>query len=111
MKAKWIPEVRHHCPNVPILLVGTKLDLRSNDEVLKKSKESRLVPISHERGKNLAKEVGAIKYMECSALEKVGLKDLFDEAIRIAVMWNEPNIKTVPNTSEPKKKNFFSKFF
>ena len=97
MKEKWIPEVRYQCPHVPILLVGTMIDLRSNDEVR--------TPISHEQGMAMAKDVGAIKYMECSALEKVGLKDLFDEAIRIAVMWNEPN------TSEPKKKNFFSKFF
>ncbi|KAJ7331280.1 hypothetical protein OS493_020069 [Desmophyllum pertusum] len=28
---KWIPEARHFCPNVPIILVGNKQDLR-NDE-------------------------------------------------------------------------------
>ena len=25
---KWVPEVKHFCPNVPIVLVGNKKDLR-----------------------------------------------------------------------------------
>ena len=25
---KWVPEVEHFCPNVPIVLVGNKKDLR-----------------------------------------------------------------------------------
>ena len=28
VKSKWIPEVRRQCPSAPILLVGTKMDLR-----------------------------------------------------------------------------------
>ena len=27
---KWIPEVNHHYPHLPKLLVGSKLDLRHN---------------------------------------------------------------------------------
>ena len=26
--SKWLPELRHHCPDTPIILVGTKIDLR-----------------------------------------------------------------------------------
>ena len=41
-KNKWIPELRQHCPNTPIILTGTKSDLRgmksaktvSNKEVI-----------------------------------------------------------------------------
>uniref|UniRef100_S4RU98 Ras homolog family member C n=1 Tax=Petromyzon marinus TaxID=7757 RepID=S4RU98_PETMA len=28
---KWTPEVKHFCPNVPIILVGNKRDLRHDD--------------------------------------------------------------------------------
>ena len=28
--AKWIPELRHHAPTAPIILVGTKTDLRED---------------------------------------------------------------------------------
>ena len=95
MKAKWVPEVRHHCPDVPILLVGTKLDLRTNKEALKKLEETGMAPISHPQASAMAKDVGAIKYMECSALEQKGLKDVFDEAIRIVL--DPPKPKPKPN--------------
>ncbi len=36
----------HHCPNTPIILVGTKLDLRDDKETIDKLKEKRLAPIT-----------------------------------------------------------------
>merc|ERR550525_269472 len=32
VKQKWIPEITHHAPGVPIILVGTKSDLRNDEE-------------------------------------------------------------------------------
>ena len=31
MSKKWAPEIRHYCPNTPVILVATKIDLRSDD--------------------------------------------------------------------------------
>ena len=36
VKAKWLPEVKSHCPNVPIMLVGTQMDLRNDASTLEK---------------------------------------------------------------------------
>ena len=44
---QWFPEVSHHCPNTPIILVGTKLDLRDDRETIEKLKEKRLGPVSY----------------------------------------------------------------
>merc|ERR1712178_549932 len=32
VKSKWIPEIQHHAPGVPVILVGTKSDLRNDRE-------------------------------------------------------------------------------
>lgn len=82
VRAKWYPEVSHHCPNTPIILVGTKLDLRDDKETMEKLKEKRLAPINYPQGLQMQKEIGAVKYLECSALTQKGLKQVFDEAIR-----------------------------
>uniref|UniRef100_A0A8C5PMQ3 Rho-related GTP-binding protein RhoG n=1 Tax=Leptobrachium leishanense TaxID=445787 RepID=A0A8C5PMQ3_9ANUR len=82
VRAKWYPEVRHHCPNTPIILVGTKLDLRDDKDTIEKLKEKKLTPITYPQGLAMAKEIGAVKYLECSALTQRGLKTVFDEAIR-----------------------------
>jgi len=82
ISAKWYPEVSHHCPNTPIVLVGTKLDLREDKETISRLSEKKLMPVTYEQGLQKAKEINARKYMECSALTQKGLKPVFDEAIR-----------------------------
>lgn len=55
---QWFPEVRHHCPSTPIILVGTKLDLRDEKDTIEKLKEKKLAPITYPQGLALAKEIG-----------------------------------------------------
>lgn len=75
---KWIKEIRHHSEKVPVLLVGTKLDLREMAE--KDGKAGNFVTETQGRAK--AEAIGAIDYREASAKTQKGLKDVFDTAIR-----------------------------
>ncbi|OZJ03404.1 hypothetical protein BZG36_03998, partial [Bifiguratus adelaidae] len=85
VKEKWFPEVHHHCPGVPCLLVGTQVDLRDDPNVLSKLQRQKQRPIPFDQGERLARELGAVKYVECSALTQKGLKNVFDEAIVAAL--------------------------
>ncbi|KAF3915279.1 hypothetical protein AA313_de0201083 [Arthrobotrys entomopaga] len=85
VREKWIPEVRHHCPGIPCLIVGTQVDLRDDAGVIDKLNRQRMKPISAEAGERLAKELGAVRYVECSALTQKNLKNVFDEAIVAAL--------------------------
>uniref|UniRef100_A0A2K6PYV0 small monomeric GTPase n=1 Tax=Rhinopithecus roxellana TaxID=61622 RepID=A0A2K6PYV0_RHIRO len=89
VRAKWYPEVRHHCPNTPIILVGTKVDLRDDKDTVEKLKEKKLTPVTYPQGLAMAKEIGAAKYLECLVLTQRGLKTVFDKAIR-AVLCPHP---------------------
>uniref|UniRef100_K3XBT2 Uncharacterized protein n=1 Tax=Globisporangium ultimum (strain ATCC 200006 / CBS 805.95 / DAOM BR144) TaxID=431595 RepID=K3XBT2_GLOUD len=92
VKSKWLPEIRHHAPGVPFILVGTKLDLRDDHDTLEKLREKKMTPITTEQGESLKNELGAFKYLECSALTQKGLKQVFDEGIR-CVLTNQQNPK------------------
>lgn len=70
---------------IPCLIVGTQLDLRDDPAVIEKLARQRQKPITVEQGERLARELKAVKYVECSALTQAGLKNVFDEAIVAAL--------------------------
>ena len=74
VRAKWYPEVSHHCPNTPVVLVGTKLDLRDDQDTNDLLAKKNLQPLTYAQGLQMAKEINAVKYLECSALTQKGLK-------------------------------------
>ncbi|KAM3064974.1 Ras-related C3 botulinum toxin substrate 2 [Clarireedia jacksonii] len=98
VKAKWWPEVSHHAPGVPIILVGTKLDLRDDGPTKENLRAKRMEPVTYEQAIIVAKEIQAHKYVECSAFTQRNLKMVFDEAIRAV-------LSPQPQPSKPKKKS------
>ncbi|KAJ3268605.1 hypothetical protein HDV01_002543 [Terramyces sp. JEL0728] len=90
----WFPEISHHAPSTPSILVGTKLDLREDRDTIEKLREKRMAPITYPQGTQMMKEINAVKYLECSALTQKGLKNVFDEAIRAVLIPPEIKKKT-----------------
>ncbi|CAO4383910.1 Protein CBR-MIG-2 [Caenorhabditis briggsae] len=80
--SKWIPEIRQHCPDAPVILVGTKLDLRDEPEPMRVLQAEGKSPISKAQGLKMAQKIKAIKYLECSALTQQGLTQVFEDAVR-----------------------------
>lgn len=69
---------------MPIILVGTKLDLREDEATKEQMRKMRTQPVQYEEALQVSKEIKAQKYLECSALTQRNLKSVFDEAIRYA---------------------------
>jgi Rho family, other len=101
---KWISEVRLHCGNhVPVILVGCKSDLRPphiNSSDSSGSNASGLSTtnangdaiagtgsyVTTEQGRQVAQQIGAREYRECSALKVEGVDDVFEAATRASML-------------------------
>ncbi|KAK8716820.1 hypothetical protein V6N13_044117 [Hibiscus sabdariffa] len=103
---KWIPELKHYAPGVPVVLVGTKLDLRDDKQYL--DDHPGAVPISTAqliltlpspfsfriyKGEELRKQIDAPAYIECSAKSQQNVKSVFDSAIKIVLQPPKPKKK------------------
>jgi Ras-related C3 botulinum toxin substrate 1 len=84
---RWYAEFASLKKKVPVLLVGTKLDLRDHPQVISQLRRHGLTPITFAHGMQMAKKIGAYKYFECSSLTKQGLEELFQEIIFISRAW------------------------
>lgn len=82
---KWNPEVKHFCPNVPVVLIGNKRDLRNDEQTKKELMKLRQEPVRTEQGRAMADKIGAYAYLECSAKTKEGVRSVFETATRGAL--------------------------
>ena len=69
--AKWVPELRRYCPDVPTIVVGTKHDLEKDTGTVGSGAWAR--------------ELGAASYHECSSATGYCVSEVFDEAVRAAL--------------------------
>jgi len=85
IKQKWLEELRKSCPDTPYVLVGTKADMRNDEETVRKLSEKNKEPISTKMGQKRAKEIKAKCYIECSAKDVKSVNEVFIQAIRLVM--------------------------
>ncbi|XP_065339074.1 rho-related BTB domain-containing protein 1 isoform X3 [Cloeon dipterum] len=95
-QAMWYPEIRRFCPQTPVLLVGCKNDLRymyRDDEYLRffRDRSPFVRPtrkadlVMPDQARAVAKELG-LTYYEASVLTHYGVNEVFENAIRAALI-------------------------
>lgn len=115
---KWVGEIADHCEGVKLVLVALKCDLRnaeneanaitpgvinqqrtnqseldgSNRDLGDAGQENHNNYITYEEGLAMAKKIGALRYLECSAKLNKGVNEAFTEAARV-VLTDEPKGK------------------
>lgn len=92
---QWYPEVAHFCENTPLLLIGTKIDLRRDEQTRRMLGAQGQTTVTAEQGAAVAKAIGA-RYMECSAKTGEGVQEVFGAALRESMKskWGERVKKT-----------------
>ena len=113
IKTVWYPELQKYAPGIPIMLVGTKSDARdlskdstdvyesitdisakstengengtndSKETDAKDDKNDEMVLI--EDGEEMAKSLGAMGFVECSAKYRIGVRTVFEMAAKLAM--------------------------
>jgi len=105
VREKWAPEVLHFIPNIPHLLIGTKIDLREDKHPDPNS--GKFEPINREQGEALAAEIKAVKYMEVSSKTGKGVQEVYAEAVGLVLKEREEQSATTAlndKTAPPKPK-------
>ncbi|KAH9362575.1 hypothetical protein HPB48_015511 [Haemaphysalis longicornis] len=100
---EWTPEVGHFCPNVPIILVGNKDDLRKDLRELANMKQK---PTAPEEGRTVAKVI-AYEHLECSAKTKDGVREVLETSTRFCPPGQEANKAEVHPSLELNNTFFF----
>lgn len=109
----FVRQVKHFCPNVPIILVGNKKDLRNDPNTIKvrfrivpgvivsicnsqfklfafsvvvqELSKMKQEPVKPQEGRAMAEKINAFAYLECSAKSKEGVREVFETATRAAL--------------------------
>lgn len=80
----------HHTRGtVPLILVGTKTDLREDSDIIQQLADRGQDTVSIEQAEKVRSQIKAVKYLECSAKMNEGVKNVFLEATKVALQHRE----------------------
>jgi len=110
VREKWINKVLHYCPEHPILLIGCKRDLRNDPSVIDSLKAKNETTVTFEEGMNMARKLGAYRYIECSSKTGEGVYQVFENATR-ATLAERKSLKAMKATTQLSVKNHTVQYF
>lgn len=96
VESKWVGEIADNCPGVKLVLIALKCDLRQMGEDEPEEADAAAAAdgnaqrekpptITYDEGLEVAKRIGASRYLECSAMKNRGVNEAFTEAARVAL--------------------------
>lgn len=85
VQEKWISEVKHFCSGLPIILVACKQDLRDDPKTIQDLARMNQRPVTRQEGQAVAQKIGATSYVECSAKNGTGVREVFQTATKAAL--------------------------
>ena len=77
-----IPKAKTQLPGKPVIIVGTKTDLRKDEGTIQRLAAKNEHPVTLKEGMKLAKRAGIQNYVECSAKELGSVKAVFEEVLK-----------------------------
>lgn len=75
VETKWIPEIKHFSRDIPIIVAGTKSDL----------KQTSRSTVQDQTVLELVERIQPAEYVECSAMTQQNIKQLFEASLRHAI--------------------------
>ena len=78
VKNKWMPEIRKHRSNAPVILCGCQSDLRRDPEIIAGLSKRGRAPVSSEQALAICCDVGASNYVETSACTNEDVLEAFE---------------------------------
>jgi Rho family protein len=91
VESKWVGEIAENCQGVKLVLVALKCDLREQGgdeegaEAAEGTPKEKKDMIDYAQGLEVARRIGALRYLECSAMRNRGVNEAFTEAARVAL--------------------------
>lgn len=119
--AKWLIEINQYHPSIPKILVGCKIDLRDDPLTIEELAKTSEKFVTRLQGEQLSSRLnrdlrragtkgtsnGQVKYMECSAFTGEGIKELFEEAARLAIAYMDADVAKVLDKKQRRISSLF----
>ncbi|KAL3873222.1 hypothetical protein ACJMK2_036363 [Sinanodonta woodiana] len=81
VERKWVPDIRRFMGDVPFIIIGTKADLRQDDNVNRQLQAKCQYPVSYSDATKLSKQLGASCYIECSPCMPKRTRKVINDAL------------------------------